>query len=89
MPASQKNSVSALVIERQRLRDSFNSREVDDERIDLPEFNRIIAVEAKLTRANFKSVADQRLAHSILMEDKPSRWDDFQEILFLRMQQFA
>jgi hypothetical protein len=89
VPASRKKSVTELAAERQRLCDNFNNREVDDEKVDVPEFNKLLAVERKLAQADFSKAADKRIGNSILMEDKPSRWDNFQESLFLRIQQFA
>jgi hypothetical protein len=84
-----RKSVTVLAAIRQQLRDSFNSKEVDNDKNDLPEFGRIIAIETKIAKATFKTAADKRAGNKILMEDKPSSWDDFQEKLFLRMLQFA
>jgi hypothetical protein len=56
---------------------------------DLPEFEQIVAIENEIARADFNEADDKRRGSSILMEDKPSSWDNFQEKLFLRMQQFA
>ena len=80
-------SVKALAALRQQLWDKFNGREVDDDTIDLPEFKKVIAIEARIANATFKTAADKIAGNNILMESKPSNWCDFQEKLFLRMQQ--
>jgi hypothetical protein len=80
--------LTELARKRQQLSDIFNAREVDNDSIDLPEFKRLCAVETKIAKASFKTRADKIAGNKILMEDKPSRWDDFQENLFLQMQQF-
>jgi hypothetical protein len=82
-------SITALAASRQRMLDVLNSREVDDDSIDVPDIKRICAVETKIAKATFKTRADKRAGNKILSEDKPSNWDSFQEALFLRMQQFA
>jgi hypothetical protein len=89
MPALRKKSFAELAAERRQLYDSFNGREVDDEKVDEPELKKIFAVQAKLVNVYSKSAANKRLGNLILMEDKPSSWDSFQQKLFLRMQQFA
>ena len=75
--------ISAL---RKQLYDVFNAREIDDDASDL-EFEGICAVEEKIAKAAFNTAADKRVGNKILMEDKPSYWDHFQEKLFLRMQE--
>ena len=77
-------TVTELAKIRQKLWDIYNSREVDNEKIDLPEFEKVIAIEARIAKASFKTRADKIAGNKILMEDKPNRWDGFQEALFLR-----
>ena len=90
MPA-QNVSVAELAAERQLLCDNFNSREVDDETIDLPEFKRINAIEAKIVEATFEAPSDQRVWWKIRFDNNetPKDWDCFKSDLFMRMQQFA
>jgi len=52
-------SVTGLANVRQKLWDSFNSREVEDDTIDLPEFGKISAIEANIAKASFKTGADK------------------------------
>lgn len=75
-------TVAELAIIRQSILD-------DSETPDLDNFEMLTAVETKIENANFETTADKRLGNLILMEDHPSRWDNFQENLFLQMQQFA
>jgi hypothetical protein len=81
-------TVTGLAATRRELWDIFNGR-LDDEKLDSPEFERITAVEKQIQNSTFNTDADRRIGNSILNEDRPSMWDDFQENLFLRMQQFA
>jgi hypothetical protein len=82
-------TVTGLAAMRHELLDIFNRREVDDAKIDSPEFQRITAVEKQIENATYETEADRRIGNLILSENRPSLWDDFQENLFLRMQQFA
>ena len=52
-------SVTGLANVHQKLWDSFNSSEIDDDTIDLPEFRKISAIEAKIAKASFKTRADK------------------------------
>ena len=56
---------------------------------DEENFEMVTAIEAQISPATFESRADKIAGNKILMESKPSRWDDFQETLFLQMQKFA
>jgi hypothetical protein len=91
MPTSPKKSVTELAAELQRLRDDFNSREVDDERIDLPQFKKMGTIEAMISRATFDTDANWLVGSKILMEegDGPDFADSFKRKLFIRMQEFA
>ena len=80
-------SVTELAVIRQRIFESFGDD--DSETTDLNNMDRLYAVETQIEKATFETDADKRVGNLILMEDKPSSWDDFQENLFLRMQQFA
>jgi hypothetical protein len=82
-------SVVELAAVRQKLLDIFNGRTIDDDAVDIPEFENINAVETEIANASFKSRADKLAGNKILSEDKPSRWDNFQEALFLQMMKFA
>lgn len=82
-------SITELAALRQQLLDNFNGREVDNEKIDLPEFKKICTVETKIAKATFKTRADKRVGDKILKENAPRYWCSFQEKLFLRIQQFA
>jgi hypothetical protein len=90
MPA-QNVSVSELVGERKRLYDNFNNREVDDEKIDLPEFERITAIESKIVEATFETLASQQVGKKILLDndETPYDWDCFKSDLFMRISQFV
>jgi hypothetical protein len=85
----QNITVTELAVERRALWEDFNSREVDDEVIDQPQFEKICALETLIEKSTFKTAADKAAADLILMEDHPSHWDDFQENLFLQMRRFA
>ena len=61
----------------------------DSETPDSENFEMLMAVEDQIEKASFKTAEDKRLGNLILMEDHPSRWDNFQESLFLQMQKFA
>jgi hypothetical protein len=91
MPTSPKKSITELAAERQRLRDDFNSRVVDDEKIDLPQLKRISTIEAMISRATFDTDAKWLVGSKILMEegDGPDFADSFTRKLFIRMQEFA
>ena len=79
-------SVTELATTRQLIRDSFR----DSNEAAHPELmDNLYEVETRIENATFDTDADKRVGNLILMEDKPSSWDDFQENLFLRMQQFA
>ena len=75
-----------LAATRQTILDSFGDN--DDEATDLQNMNKLYAVEAQIENATFETDAEKLAGSKILMEAKPSRWDHFQEKLFLRMQQF-
>lgn len=81
-------SVVELAVKRHELMAVFNSKEVDDEAAE-QEFEQICDVEDLIANANFESIACRAAGKLILMENIPSCWDNFQEELFLRMQQFA
>jgi hypothetical protein len=92
MSASQKRSVTQLAAERQRLYDDFGSRQVDNERIDVPQFKKIVAIETKLVRATFKTKADNASGRRILAggdSPAPVDWCYFKLNLHPRMQEFA
>jgi hypothetical protein len=91
MPASRKKSVTVLAAIRQRLWDSFNSRQVDNETTDLPQFKRINTVEASFVEATFETVNDQKAGWKILLDDEetPHDWDNFKCDLFMRIMKFA
>jgi hypothetical protein len=59
------------------------------EATDSETMEKLTDVETQIENANFETDADKRLGNLILMEGKPSCWDNFQESLFLRMQEFA
>ena len=80
-------SVTTLAAERQAVFDSFGN--TDDEATDLQNMERLYEVEKRIEESTYDAVADKLIGNQILMENKPSNWDDFQENLFLRMQQFA
>ncbi len=80
-------TVTALAAERQTILDLFLGAFVDDS-TDLNNFDKLTAVETKIAKATFKTAADKRVGNKILMEEHPSSWDNFQENLFLRMQEF-
>ena len=82
-------TVAVLAASRQKLMDVFNGRIIDDDAVDIPEFENINAVETEIVNASFKSRTAYRAGKKILMEDKPSHWDDFQQRLFLQMIRFA
>jgi hypothetical protein len=54
--------------------------------LDLPEFERIDAVEKQIENSIFETDEDMRIGNSILKECDASGWDDFQENLFLVME---
>jgi hypothetical protein len=81
------NTVTNLAAIRRVVLNSFG--DTDCEATDLANMDKLYAVEAQIERATFESDDDKRSGNAILMEDRPGRWDDFQENLFLRMQQFA
>jgi hypothetical protein len=81
-------TVAELAASRQKLCEIFNGREIDDDKIDLPEFKRIITIETKIAKATFKTDADKMAGDLILSENKPSCWDNFQCALYARMNQF-
>jgi hypothetical protein len=83
----KKKSITELAVTRQGILDSFGDN--DNQATDLKNMDRLTAIEKRIERAIFETDADKRPGNLILMEDKPSRWDDFQENLFLRMQEFA
>jgi hypothetical protein len=80
-------TVTELAVTRQAILNSFGDDEC--EATDLINMDKLYAVENQIESATFKTRADKRAGSRILMEDKPSRCDNFQESLFLRMQQFA
>lgn len=81
-------SVTALAAQRKHLLDDFNSRERDDEKVDLPQFEKMNAIEAMIARAEFKTTASKLAGLEILLEngDGPDFADHFKRDLFLRMQ---
>jgi hypothetical protein len=83
----QNVSVTELAVTRRKIVDSFGDN--DTEAADLEKMNQLYPVEAMIAGATYEADADKRIGNSILMEDHPSSWDDFQQNLFLRMQQFA
>lgn len=91
MPKSQEINVITLAAERKRLWHEFNSREHDDEEVDLPQFEKMNAIEAMIARAEFDTRASKLAGLMILLEEDagPDFADDFKRDLFLRMQTFA
>lgn len=91
MSKSRKESVTVLAAERKRLWDDFNSREQDDEKVDLPQFEKMNLIEAMIARAKFDTAASKLAGLKILLEDDdgPDFADCFKRDLFLRMQTFA
>ena len=85
--ASTSQVVTELAATRQMILDSFGDN--DSEATDLENMSRLAVVETRIACATFDTNADKAVGNSILMENKPGRWDDFQENLFLRMQRFA
>jgi hypothetical protein len=85
-------SLTQLAAIRQQMYDSFNSKTVDDEAVDLPEFNRITAIEAKIVKAVFSTAADLSIGLQILFngdDPEPERWCPFKIAVYRRMQKFA
>ncbi len=84
-------SVTALAAQRKHLLDDFNSRGHDDEKVDLPQFEKMNAIEAMIARAEFDTIASKLAGLKILLEndDGPDFVDNFKRDLFLRMQTFA
>jgi len=85
-------TVTVLAAMRQRLWDDFNSRHLDDEKIDNPQYKKIQAIEAKLLKATFKTRADHVAGRAILAggdDPAPIDWCYFKSDLYLRMVQFA
>ena len=91
MPASRKKSFAELAAERTRLYDNFNSREVDDEKIDEIEFKKITAVQARLLKSKFNTETGKKVWQTILFDndETPRDWDNFKVALFMRMKKFA
>jgi hypothetical protein len=88
----KKKNFAELAAERKQLYDSFDGREVDDEKIDEPEFKKINAIEAKLVRAAFNTAADLLIGLKILVSGdnpEPQYWCSFKAALYTRMQEFA
>ncbi len=69
----KKKSVTELAAIPQQLYDNFNGREVDDERIDLPEFRKITAVETQIENATFGTDAERLAGLKILFELNDAR----------------
>jgi hypothetical protein len=86
----KKKSFAELAAERKQLYDSFDGREVDDEKIDEPEFRKILAVETKIENATFETDAEKLAGLLILFElnDSPDFADKFKAKLFSRIHQF-
>jgi hypothetical protein len=82
----QNISVTELAAIRQAILDSFGPN--DTEASDLETMDRLIPVETMIAEATYEGEADKRAGSSILMENEPGSWDDFQCALFDRMQQF-
>ena len=80
-------SVTELAAIRQTILASFG--DFVSEATDSETMEKLTDVETQIENANFETDADKRLGNLILMEGKPSCWDNFQESLFLRMQEFA
>jgi hypothetical protein len=78
-------SVTELVETRRAILDSFGDN--DSEATDLANMNRLYPVEDMIAAAAFESDTDKLSGLNILLESV--RWDNFQESLFLRMQEFA
>lgn len=78
-------TLTGLAAMRRELWDIFNGRTIDADAIDLPEFERITAVEKQIEDSTFNTDADRRIGNAILNEARPSLWDNFQENLFLKM----
>jgi hypothetical protein len=92
LTSRKKKSVTELAAEWRRLNDDFNSKTVDDEAVDLPEFNRITAIEAKIVKAVFSTAADLLIGLQILFngdDPEPERWCPFKIAVYRRMQKFA
>jgi hypothetical protein len=90
MPVLRKKSFAELAAERQRLYASFDGREVDDEKVDQPEFRKILAVQAKLLKV-FNAETDKKVWWKILFDydETPRNWDNFKVALFMKMKKFA
>lgn len=70
----------------------FNSKTVDDEKVDLPAFKKIQTIQNRLVRSEFKSRADKVAGQSVLDggdDRSPDMWCTFKVRLYQRMQQFA
>jgi hypothetical protein len=80
-------SVVELAVIRQNILNSF--LDTDDEATDLKNMERLYEIEQRIEESPFQDDADKRAGNLILMENEPSGWDNFQESLFLRMQEFA
>jgi hypothetical protein len=92
LSASLKKNVAALAAERQRLWDEYNSKNVDDEAVDVPILKKIRALESRIVKAEFKTSAEKLdgLRTLLIGEDAdPDEWCDFKASLFRRMMQFV
>jgi hypothetical protein len=99
MRASQKKTATELAVERQREQDDFNSRDVCDDAIDMPQQKKITGIENKLEKANYDTDESKLAGLKILLEEKPGIivgenhptifGEAFKLNLFLRMQEFA
>ena len=84
-------TVTELAALRQQLWDIFNSRTIDDDAVDIPEFEKACAVEKQIENASFETDADRRVGLMILFElnDAPDFADQFKAKLFSRIHEFA
>ncbi len=81
-----RTSVTALAASRQAILNSFD--DTDSEAVDLERMEKLAVIETQIGNATFETDAEKAAGNKILMEAMPNRWDDFQEALFLRMQEF-
>jgi hypothetical protein len=79
--------------------DDFNSKEVCDDAIDMPQLKKITGIEKKLEKADYDTDESKLAGLKILLEEEPGIivgenyptifGEKFKLNLFLRMQEFA
>jgi hypothetical protein len=99
MPASRNKTAVELIAERQREQDDFNSRDIFDDVIDMPQLTRITGLERELEKANYDTDESKLAGLRILLEEEPGIivgenyptifFEKFKLNLFLRMREFA